>query len=87
MKTFKLNTNVVFAGQQYSELTLRKMKAKDMRILLAEENAADNQINLLSALANVSPEVIDELEIADYNALCTFTREQLQAKKPTTQSL
>ncbi|WGK69448.1 phage tail assembly protein [Candidatus Haliotispira prima] len=84
MKTFKLTGPIETGGRKYSELTLRPMKAKDMRLLMAEENAADNQINLLAALAEVPCGVIDELELADYNELCLFTREQLQAKKPVT---
>ncbi len=86
MKTFQLNSPVEVAGKTYEELSLRNMKAKDMRLLAEEENSADNQINLVATLAQVSPDVIDELEIADYNQLCLFVLGQLKPKKSAKRS-
>ena len=83
-QTFKMDFPVEVHGQTYKELTLRSIKAKDLRITCEGNNLADSEISLIAALANVSPTVIDELELVDYNKVAAFVREQLTPKKPLT---
>ena len=82
MKTIKLNDPVDHGGQTYKELTLRKMKARDLRITEQEQNPAEKQIELIAVLTDTSPAVIDELSIPDFNALSEAISE-MNTKKST----
>lgn len=81
MKTIKLQEPVHAGDKEYKELTLGKIKAKHLRLFHASPNPTDNEIELLAAVAEVSPKVIDELSLADYRNCTDYLKEQLAAGK------
>ena len=81
MRTHKLSNPVEYKGKTYEELTLCNVKAKHLRIMHQEENPIDNQINLIAALADVSPALIDELPAADFRTLSDAITKEVAGKK------
>lgn len=81
MRTHKLSSPVEYKGKTYEELTLSPVKAKHLRIAHQEENPVDNQINLIAALADVSPALIDELPAADFRTLSDAIGREIAGKK------
>ncbi len=65
---FPVNIN----GNSYTSLTIRRSKVKD-RLAVSKLNLSDEEreIRLLSNLCEVSPEVLQELDEKDYQALQT----------------
>lgn len=64
--TVKLLFPVTWDGQEYSELTFRRMKVRDS--LVAEDEKDEERAGLLlfAKLANVPVEVLEELDIEDF---------------------
>jgi len=61
---------VAVGGQDYEALTMRSAKARDQ--VVAQKSASNNaelELVLFSNLCEVSTEVIEELEMADYQQL------------------
>lgn len=70
-RTFKLSEPVVFAGQEYKELTFRKLKVK--HLLNANIREDSNPVvvlaELMAASAGVDPGVIHEIDFDDFNKI------------------
>ena len=81
MRTYKLSNPVEHKGKTYEELTLAPIKAKHLRIAHEEENPVDNQINLIAALADIDPELIDELAARDFKTLSDAVAKEIAGKK------
>ncbi|WP_028318381.1 phage tail assembly protein [Desulfobulbus elongatus] len=67
MATITLKDPVTVAGQEYKELTMRAPKVRDM--LAASKggkNDAEQELALFANLCEVAPDVILELDMADY---------------------
>ena len=61
---------VTHQGQEYTSLTMRRPKVRDDKAARRGSNdPADQELRLFANLCEVAPEVIDELDMADYQAL------------------
>ena len=57
-------------GTDYKELSVRRPKARDSRDAMKGGGTnADNEFRLMANLCEVTPEVIGELDMADYTQL------------------
>lgn len=68
MQTIKLKYPVKVGGVEYAELTMRRSKVKD-RLAVAnmkDKSDEEKEIRLFANLCEVAPEVIQELDEADY---------------------
>jgi Phage tail assembly chaperone proteins, E, or 41 or 14 len=66
-KTLALEYPVNFAGLDYTQLVVRRLKAKDFRQLdLIEGGGNAAAIAMAALICNVEEGVIDELDAADY---------------------
>ncbi len=66
-KTIKLKTPVEVNGETFENMTIRPPKVRDR--LVAEKtpgNSADKEVTFIANLCTVSPDVIMELDLADY---------------------
>lgn len=63
--TVPLEYPISYNGQETTELTFRRMKAKDTLVAEGEENKAKAGFLLFAALAEVDVELIEELDIED----------------------
>lgn len=69
-KQIELKYPVTVAEHEYKALTMRSAKARDQ--IVAQKSASNNadvELVLFSNLCEVSTEVIEELEMADYQQL------------------
>jgi hypothetical protein len=71
MNTIKLQFPITIDGVEYKELTMRRSKVKDRLAVAAMTGKTDEEkeIRLFTNLCNVAPEVIQELDEADYPAV------------------
>lgn len=70
-KTYKLKQPVEWAGQTYTQLTLRKIKVKHMLeidLMTAGQNPIAQQATLMAASAGVDVGVIHEMDMDDFSA-------------------
>ena len=67
--TVNLQYPVVFDGREITSLTFRRMKAKDALVAEGETSEARAGYALFAALAGVDVEVIEELDVADMEAI------------------
>lgn len=70
-KTFKLSEPIEFAGQQYKELSFRKLKVKHLlEVNLSEgANYAAIMADLMAASAGVDAGVIHEIDLDDFEKI------------------
>lgn len=69
-ETIKLEYPVEVDGVKYDELFMRRPKVRDnLAARRSKGGDEDKEIKLLSNLCEVSPTVIEALDIADYMAL------------------
>jgi hypothetical protein len=78
-KTIKLSEPVEFAGQQYTQLTLRKLKVKHMlEVNVDAKSPLEQFVAMAAASAAVDIGVIHELDMEDFlivqETLESFTR-------------
>jgi len=67
--THKLLVPVTFEGTQHDTITLRRIKAKDLRGLKTDNATIEEMLGLIVKLSNWPPEGIDELDQADLEAI------------------
>ncbi|MBK0022211.1 phage tail assembly protein [Ochrobactrum sp. S46] len=67
--TVPLEYPIHHEGQEITELTFRRMKAKDTLVAEGEENKAKAGFLVFAALAGVDVEVIEDLDIEDLEAV------------------
>ncbi len=66
-ETVTLQRPVTHQGVEYSELSMRRPKARDSRdAQRGGGSAADSEFRMFSNLCEVPPDVIEELDMADY---------------------
>ena len=69
-KTVPLEYPFTHDGTEYTELTMRRPKVRDDKAARrAEKNAADQECRLFANLCEITPAVIEELDLADYKRL------------------
>jgi|GEM_PF-6841812 len=70
-KTYKLKEPVVFAGQEYTQLTFRKLKVKHLINIKIEPDASPVVMlaELMAASAGVDVGVIHELDYEDFEEI------------------
>jgi hypothetical protein len=88
-QVFKLEYPVTFAGVDYTQLIVRRLKAKDFRMADTIEGGPNAQAIAMAALiCNVDEAVIDELDGDDYIKLQEmikgFFQQGLGGKSPAT---
>ena len=65
-----LDHPVTVHGQEYSQVRMRRPKARDSRDAQRPgEGSAHSEIRLFTSLCDVPLEVIEEMDMADYGAL------------------
>lgn len=64
--TFPLPNGAEFQGTTYSELTARRPKNRDMRLLMSEKDSITAQAKFFAQLCQVPPGVIEEIDVADF---------------------
>lgn len=70
MTTITLAFPVTIDGMTYDKLSMRRCKVRDRRAAMKQSGTdADREIWLFATLCEVPPEVIDELDEADYAKL------------------
>lgn len=67
--TVPLQYPFFYNGTEVTELTFRRMKAKDTLVAEGEENKAKAGFLLFAALAEVDIELIEELDIEDLETI------------------
>lgn len=60
---------VTVDGHEYTTLQMRRCKVKDRRLAAKQKTAEDQEVTLIANLCEVPPNVIDELDAADYEQL------------------
>lgn len=68
MSKIKLKYPVNVGGVEYAELTMRRSKVKDRLVVanMKDKSDEEKEIRLFANLCEVAPEVIQELDEADY---------------------
>ena len=70
MEPLSLKYPVTHDGTEYTELRMRRAKARDSRdAQRGGGSSADSEIRLFANLCEVAPAVIEELDMADYMSL------------------
>jgi hypothetical protein len=68
-KTLTLTTPVIVQGKTYTELTFRKAKGRDLKVLDRHKGAVAGSLALGALLAGVPPEAVDEMDAQDVSAM------------------
>lgn len=67
MDTIKLIAPITIANNTYDILTLRRPKVKDRLVVeRMKKTDAEKEITMIANLAEVTTDVIEELDLADY---------------------
>lgn len=68
MQTIKLKFPIETDGENCTNLTMRRSKVKDRLVIAKMKTASDEEkeIRLFANLCEVSPNIIEELDEADY---------------------
>lgn len=64
--TITLSEPVEYNGETIEQLTMRKPKVRDLKLLPSGLNDQDREITLLANLCDQSPEALEELTLGDY---------------------
>lgn len=69
--TFTLEHPQTVKSMLYNELNARRPKVKDLRVLAmgSDKDPVGSYNKFLAGICTVPPEVIDELDLADYNTV------------------
>jgi hypothetical protein len=61
---------ITLGGEEYTQLTLRRPKVRDMLGVDKQGGSdAEKEVRIFANLCEVPPSVIEELDLADYQAL------------------
>lgn len=70
MQTVELTEPVVVSEVTYKSLNIRRPKVRDRLVVeRMKKSDAEKEINMIANLAEVSVDVIEELDLADYNKI------------------
>lgn len=65
-----LNFPITFDGETISKLTMRRPKLKDSKLAAAQPgDDTERGIWMIARLCNVQPELLDELDLSDFDAV------------------
>ena len=83
MQKIKLSNPVKIDGVEVHELSLRRPQVRDL-IAAGKKNVSESEreVNLVANLAEVSPEIIQDLDLSDYMKIqdfCQFRRSRDKA--------
>jgi hypothetical protein len=74
----KLKRPIEFAGRKITQVELRRPKAKDsISTRRAYPADVDFQLHLIASLAEIEPEALQEMDMADYTAIGTAVNDFL----------
>lgn len=65
----KLAVPITFEGREVSEITLRRLKGKDIRDMERHGSDVEKTFFIIGRLASLPPEAVDELDAADFEAV------------------
>lgn len=65
----KLLEPIQIEGREITELSFRRLKGKDIRAIEALDNEVDKAACAISRLAGMPPEIFDEMDGADIEAV------------------
>ena len=69
--TIKLQYPIEFAGRNISEIGLRRAKTKDvLNAQKMHKSEEEIQLALIANLAEIEPDALKELDMADYKKVC-----------------
>lgn len=70
-QTIVLKYPVQVGGVTYSELVMRRAKGRDLKLARKQANGDESEIDtyLIANLCDISTEVLDELDMADYRTV------------------
>jgi len=68
-QTLTLGYPVTLEGKTYSELSVRRPKLIDVMIADKQKTDYEKEVTLLSNLCGVAPNVINEMDLKDYESL------------------
>lgn len=74
---------VTVDGHEYAVLNMRRCKVKDRRLAAKQKTDEDREIALIANLCEVPPNVIDELDAVDYEALTEVLKGFFDTATPT----
>ena len=81
MEKFKLTEPIKIDGVAIHELNLRTPKVRDLLIASKKDLAdSEREVNLIANLAEVSPEVIQDLDLRDYLKIQSWLQNFLSAE-------
>lgn len=69
MQKIKLKYPIKDGGQDITEITLRRPKVRDQLAASKAQGEAEQEVNLFANLSDLTPDLIGELDVADYQAL------------------
>jgi hypothetical protein len=70
METIKLSQAITIENNTYEKLSLRRPKVRDrLAVERLKKTDAEKEITMIANLAEVTVEVIEELDLADYGKI------------------
>lgn len=67
-ETLTLEYPFDFKGEDFSELTIRRPKMRDLKKAEGIKDELKKSVSMLANLAEIAPEAIDEMDPVDFNA-------------------
>lgn len=84
MKEITLKYPVTVDNQEYTTLTMRRPRVRDqLAVEKIKGSEGHREVRLLANLADVSPQVLEELDMMDYGALQEAYRDFLTPSQET----
>jgi len=82
METIKLSHAITIENNTYEKLSLRRPKVRDrLAVERLKKTDAEKEITMIANLAEVTVEVIEELDLADYGKIQEVLQSFLEASQ------
>ena len=82
METITLSQPITIANNTYEKLSLRRPKVRDrLAVERLKKTDAEKEITMIANLAEVTVEVIEELDLADYGKIQEVLQSFLEASQ------
>ena len=69
METIRLQYPVTVDGEDITEITLRRPKVADLKRAEKHKDNFEKSIRIIADLAEISPQVVEELDASDFAAV------------------
>lgn len=85
MTTITLTEKITVDNRDIQEITLRRPKVRDrLAVERMGQSDAEKEVALIANLADLPKEIIEELDLADYNKIQEVLQDFLLASAPKT---